>query len=89
MHISCNDLASGVFPPKLKLCCQVFSTILECEPDGKLAIGRAICEYLDTIPADSVVLMKKHRSIVAKVFQGSVTAYCAAQSHVTVIIVAP
>ncbi|CAL8469891.1 g9433 [Coccomyxa elongata] len=68
---------------------EVFSTMLECEPDGKFAVGRAICEYLDKIPADSVVLMKKHRSIVEKVFQGSVTAYCAAHSHVTVIIVAP
>ncbi|BDA43905.1 hypothetical protein COCOBI_05-0880 [Coccomyxa sp. Obi] len=73
----------------MKLCCQVFSTVLECEPDGSRAIGKAICEYLNGIPADSVVLMKKHRNIVEKVFLGSVSAYCAAHSHVTVIIVAP
>ncbi len=73
----------------MKICCQVVSTIVECDPDGSRTIGKAICEYLDKIPADSVVLMKKQRNIVERVFQGSVTAYCAAHSHVTAIIVAP
>ncbi|BDA43904.1 hypothetical protein COCOBI_05-0870 [Coccomyxa sp. Obi] len=68
---------------------EVFSTILEGDPDGNFAIGKSICDYVDKITTDSVVLMKKQRSLVGKVFQGSVTAFCAINSPVTVIIVAP
>ena len=41
---------------------EVVGTILESEPDGSRATGKAICEYVAKIDADALVLMRMQKS---------------------------
>ncbi len=66
---------------------EVVGTILESEPDGSRATGKAICEYVAKIDADALVLMRMQKSSLDRFFLGSVTEYCAKHCRKPVIIV--
>ncbi len=66
---------------------EAMAEVVEAKGDNRKQIGEAICVYAENAKADTVVLMRRTKKPVTRIFMGSVTHYCAVHSPTPVIIV--